>query len=619
MKAKGGYIGKYIDLNLFEMKAEINDLPQESIDKFIGGRGFTSEIQYRELSPGIDPFSPENILVFASGPLTGTLAPSAGRTVIAGKSPLTGILGDSNMGGYFGYQLKSAGFDYIVVRGSAPYPVYLFIDNEEVRVEDARDLWGEGVIRTEDGLQKKHGENVSILSIGQAGENRVRHACVISDALKCAHAAGKTGMGAIMGSKKLKAIVVRGNRRIETAHLERMKQAMISVRAMCDQDPDIPVYSNFGTPILFEWCNGEIATKNWREGWFDRGDQISAHRLNEYRQSTEGCFGCHVRCHQIVQVKSGKYQGRPLKVEFVPLVSFGSNVSNDNLELVIKANELCNDYGMDASEGGAVIAFAMECYERGVISKKDADSIDLTWGNGDAILKLIEKTALREGFGDILAEGVKRASETIGQGSSEWAMQIKGHSLNMMDPRGMRIVGSRIRTSTRGADHLRGQGPKGRSLDALPLKDGISELIFNEHNCAVVDMMGVCKFLYGIFSKDREVMRLKMKEIANLYSAATGIETDVQFLLLAAERVINIERAFGCREGLRKKDDEMPRRFIEEEIPKGPMKGKRYDISNEFIEEYYKQRRWDEEGVPRHQKLEALDLNEICFDLKQNL
>ena len=297
-----------------------------------------------------------------------------------------------------------------------------------------------------------------------------------------------------MGSKMLKAIVVHGDKRIETADLERMNQAMMSMRAICDQEPDIPFYSGSGTPILIEWLNGEIATKNWREGWFDRMDKISAHSLHNYREKKEGCFGCHVKCHQIVQVKSGKYQGRPLKVEFLPLVSFGSNVDNDNLELIIKANELCNDYGIDASEGGGVIAFAMECYERGVLSQKDVDGIDLTWGNGEGVLKLIEKMAWREGFGHILAEGMKRASEIIGQGSAEWAIEIKGHSLNMMDPRGMKIAGSRIRTSTRGADHLRGQGAKGRTLDQLPLGDGVAELIFNEHNCAIVDMMGVCRF-----------------------------------------------------------------------------------------------------------------------------
>lgn len=610
----GGYTGKYLEVDLSRDHVSVRDVDPEFAEMFVGGRGFSSKMQYDELGPGINPLGPENILLVCAGPLCGTPAPGGNRVTIGAKSPLTGILGDAHMGGSFGPTLKSAGYDYLVFRGKADKPELLLIDDDHVELREASELWGKDTFEVGRILGEEFGRGFEHVVIGQGGENLVPFASVISKDMR---AAGRTGMGAVMGSKNLKGVVVRGTKKARVGFESETREVQDYILHLLRSDPFVTeVCSKLGTSYLISRSNekGGLSTKNWRESTFKGAEKISGEAImSKYLVREHSCRGCTLRCSKIVQVPSGEFATEPTKIEYFGICGFGSNLGNDNPEAIIKAYELCNRWGIDVGEAQGVLAFAFECYENDLINKVDTDGIELMWGNNSAIPLLLRKVAFREGFGAVLAKGVRACSGEIGEESEKFAMHIKGLGMDVGDPRVFKTYWSRLRVASRGGDHLRGQGPGGHLLDSMALADGVREVIYNEIFCALADMMGVCKFPYGLYSGTRELFKEKvMNGLTKVFSSIVGRDFSWEDLALKAERVLNIERVVGVREDLGRKDDQFPRRFLEEPVLDGPAKGRVYDISDEWAEEYYNQRGWDSvTGIPKEEKLRELGLEDV--------
>jgi aldehyde:ferredoxin oxidoreductase len=614
VRFSGGYAGKYLEVDLSKGQISVGNVDPEFAETFVGGRGFSSKIQYDELGPGADPLGPENILLVCAGPLCGTPAPGGNRVTIGAKSPLTGILGDSHIGGSFGSALKSAGYDYIVVRGRAEKPQLLVIEDDRVELRDASGLWGKDTFEIRGILDKEFGKGFDHIGIGQGGENLVPFASIVSKEMR---AAGRTGMGAVMGSKNLKAVVVRGTKKARVGFEDETREARDHVLGLLRSDPFVTeVASRLGTSYLISASNqkGALSTKNWRESVFKDAEKISGETImGRYLVREHSCRGCTLRCSKIVQVPSGEFATEPTKIEYFGICGFGSNLGNSNPEAIIKAYELCNRWGIDVGEAQGVLAFAFECYERDLLGKGDTDGIELRWGNSSTIPVLLRKIAFREGFGAVLAKGIRGCSEEVGGGSEKFAMHIKGMGMDVGDARVFKTYWSRLRVASRGGDHLRGQGPGGYLLDSMALADGVREVMYNEAVCALSDMMGVCKFPYGLYSSTRELFKEKITNgLVKVFSSIVGRHYTWDELALKAERVLNVERVVNTRKGLGREDDQFPKRFLEEPVSDGPAKGRVYDISDEWIEEYYRQRGWDlGTGIPTEEKLRELGLEDV--------
>jgi len=620
---KGGYMGKYLVVDLSSKSYEVIPLDPEFADKYVGGRGFTARIEFDELKNIGDPLGPENVLIFAPGPLTGTGYIGGNRITVGGKSPLTGILGDSSVGGWFPIRLKQAGYDYLLIRGKSENPVFLWIDDDTIEFVDASDYWGKDTYETSEFLYDTYGKDTSTFLIGQGGEHCVRFASVISIDYGCApRAAGRTGMGAIMGSKNLKAIAVRGSKRIPVADKDGLKAIIKQTGKTIKEDPQYRLFSDYGTTRFISVLNtvGCLATRNRQDLVFEHADKIDGKALrNTYFVRNEKCPYCFVSCGVVAKVPSGDFATREVKLEFFPLASLGSNVGNSNLGSVVKAKELCDAYGMDIAESGAVIGFAMECYQRGLITKEDTDGLDFSWDNSATLVPLLlEKIAMREGIGDKLAEGVYRFSQHVGKGCEHFALQIKGMSMEVMDPRMMKVYNSRQRIASRGADHLRGQGVGGDVLATKPIPEAMKGLLRNETHCALSSMLGLCNFPDILWSSTREITDEKaINGRITALSAVLGEDIKWSDLAKKAERITNLERSVLVREGITKEDDKLPKRFLEDPVPSGPTKGQVCDISDEFIHEYYSNRGWDlDTGIPTEEKLTELGLDDVVAELK---
>ncbi|MBU7032692.1 MAG: aldehyde ferredoxin oxidoreductase family protein [Theionarchaea archaeon] len=622
-KFKGGYMGKYLVVDLTTRSYEVKSLDPEFAKKYVGGRGFTARIEFDELKHIGDPLGPENVLIFAPGPLTGTGYIGGNRITVGGKSPLTGILGDSSVGGWFPIRLKQAGYDYLLIRGKSDTPVFLWINDDKVEFVDASGYWGKDTYTTSEFLYDTFGKDASALLVGQGGEHGVRFACVISIEYGGApRAAGRTGMGAVMGSKNLKAVIVRGTHKIPVADREKLKEVIKQTRKIILEDPQYRLYSDYGTTRFISVLNtvGCLATRNRQDLVFEHADKIDGKALrDQYFVKNEKCPYCFVNCGVVAQIPSGDFATREVKMEFFPLASLGSNVGNSNLESIVKAKELCDAYGMDIAESGAVIGFAMECYQRGLITKEETDGMDLSWDNSPELVPvLLEKIAMREGYGDRLAEGVYRYSKHVGKGCDHFALQIKGMSMEVMDARMMQVYNSRQRIASRGADHLRGQGVGGDILATQPVPQAMKGLIRNETHCGLSSMLGICNFPDILWSSTREITDEKAinGRMAAL-SAVFGENVSWDDFAKNAERITTLERAVIVREGITKKDDELPKRLLEDPVPSGPTKGQVCTISDEFIEQYYTLRGWDlETGIPTEEKLLEMGLEDVAADLK---
>jgi len=614
-----GYRGQIIVVDLENSIIKKKPLDKQYIEEFLGGRGWAIKYLYDNLEKGIDPLGSENILVVSLGPLTGTLAPSSARYTIAAKSPLTGGIGYANSGGHFAPELAYAGYDAIFIHGRAEAPVYLFIQDDEIEIKNAKHLWGKDTWETEELIRKELSQEFQVLSIGQGGENLVRYAAILNN---LSRAAARTGLGAVMGSKNLKAIAVKGSGSVKVAQPEAFDNFIDQTLQKIYEDPAYPSLSYYGTPFLVDlaYISGGLATRNNQTGIFENYESISAETFDEkFRVKSESCFACPIHCGKYSKVETGKYAGtKGGSPEYETIVCFGSKCGIGDLSVIIKANELANRYGLDTISLGDTIAFVMEAFQKGLLKREDTDGLEVVWGNEEALISLIKKVAFREGFGNDLAEGTKRLSEKIGKESEKFALQIKGMEPPAYDVRTAKAFGLGWATATRGADHLAalpnfellGYAPeKGlewfgskESVDPFSWKGKPQMVYWHENFGAIVDSAEMCK--YTCFS----AYAVKPDDMSNFLIYATGFDFTPEKLMLIGERIYNLERLFNLREGIGKNEDRLPPRFTDEPLPEGPAKGNYVEI-DKMLPEYYKLRQWDyETGLPSISLLRKLNL-----------
>jgi aldehyde:ferredoxin oxidoreductase len=603
------YTGKilYIDLSTGSYRT---DTFQEDFAKaYIGGTGFGVKTLIDNLKPGLDAFDPQNPLIYAVGATAGTMVPgTASKFGVFAKSPATNLLGEAYSTGQFGADLRMAGYDIVVITGKAPKPVYLWIDDDSVQMRNAAHLWGKTTWEAEQLIRDELGDqNVRVSGIGQAGENLVRLACLINDHFR---AAGRTGLGAVMGSKNLKAVAVRGTHDVGVADPGALQEFCKELYTRAE-GPATSKYRGLGTPanLLTLNAQGALPTRNYQSAMFEGIEKVSGEYLNEhFVTKKQGCSACPCRCEHIAEARDeGQFKGAIARVEYETVMAFGPYCGVDDLNAVIKALEYCDTFGVDAIGTGIVIGFAMECYEKGLISKEDTGGLELEFGNGAAMVEMVKKIALREDIGSLLAEGVKRAAEKIGRGSEHFAMHIKGLEMTGYDVRGLKTCALGYAVSRRGADHQR-HGSYGWDLsgkvDRFKAEPGRGKLVMGDEDLyCVIDSMIICKFTRTIWNG--------YEDIAKVYSLVTGIPMTSDEIEKAGERISNLARLFNIREGMTRKDDSLPERVMTDPIPSGVSKGSvttQQDLDI-MLDGYYDARGWTELGVPKESKLEELGLS----------
>jgi len=614
-----GYANALLVVNLTEKKVRRKRLDAEIVRKYIGGAGFCSYYLYHMIKKGIEPLSPKNVLMFATGPFTGTLWPQGSRYTVACKSPLTDGWGEAHSAGFFGPMLKFAGYDGIIITGAAKKPVYMVIDDGNVEIKDAKHLWGKRIKETEEAIRKDEGKEFRVASIGPAGENLVRFAAIMNDLDR---AAARCGVGAVMGAKKLKAIAVHGRKPIEIYDKERYLDGIREFHEKMEKDPLTPGRIKYGTTALVDLMNeiGRFPTYNCRTGYYPEAYKINGDAINaSYLIKPRADFACTQRCARYTQVKEGKYRCISGGPEYETLSALGSRCGNSNLESVLYANYLCNDLGLDTISAGGTISWAMECYELGLIDKKDTGGIDLKWGNHEEICRLLEMIAYRKGFGDLLAEGSYRAAQKIGRGTERYVMHVKKMEIAGQDGRAQKSMGLAMTVAPRGADHLYafpvldeagfvekikevyGEQYLPEIADRLSPKYKGYMVFVNENFSTLVESLGACK--YGTMVPPA----LYYPEIMLGLKLTTGLEFSRAELERIGERIVNLNRLFNIREGFSRKDDVLPERFTKEPMPDGAAKGQIVEIE-EMLADYYALRKWDENGVPTKEKIQELGL-----------
>ncbi|TRO57550.1 aldehyde ferredoxin oxidoreductase [Candidatus Bathyarchaeota archaeon] len=611
-----GYSGKLLRVDLSTSEVNEENLDPEILRKFIGGEGIASTILYREVGSNTDPLGPENRLILMTGAFVGTTVPCGIKTTVVSKSPLTGIYGESVFSAPLGVSLKNAGFDGIIIQGSAKNPVYLLIDQNKIQIKDASHFWGEETFDTVDAIRSElNDQRASIVTIGPAGEKLVKLASIIADDSR---AAGRCGLGAVMGSKKLKAIVCTATGKVNVSNQEKLNE--IKKEAVTIALPNTKAFREHGTAtglIVFEQ-NGNLPIKNWTSGSFPEAENITGTMMTEkILTACYPCMTCPISCGRKVKVESGLYSMEGSGPEYETMAALGSLCLNDNLESIAKANDICNRLGIDTISSGQAIAFAMECYEKGLI--ENTGSVDMNWGNPDAVVRMCELIGNREGLGAILGEGVRNASQIIGKRSEKFAMHVKGLEFPEHNPRRFKSMGLAYATSNVGANHNRGSPmlvERGLLSPELPWKEPVDGFSINDKGritkvyqdlCCVVDSLGICKFMvfWG---------KMPLKLLVDYYNAITGWQINFDDLMKAGERIWNVQRAFNIKMGITKKDDTLPERFLKESVTEGPAKGQIVEL-DKMLEDYYGERGLDEEGKPGKQVLLDLGLEWISKDL----
>ncbi|MHA1593467.1 MAG: aldehyde ferredoxin oxidoreductase family protein [Candidatus Baldrarchaeia archaeon] len=587
-----GWTGRALLVDLSTGITKRIELEREVLLKFMGGRGLGAKIVYDGVDPRTDPFHRDNILVFAVGPLTATKVYTSGRYCVVSKSPLTGGLFYSSSGGFFGASLKKAGYDAIIIRGRASDSVYLYIDDEEVKLEKASHLWGKGTKEVREILKRDLGREFRVVCIGPAGENLVRYACIVND---ISNAAGRGGLGAVMGSKNLKAIAVRGSRKVRVADPDALNDLMEKAKIRVIWNPILDkALAYYGTSSLVNIINehGMLPTRNFQLGYFEEADAISGETLRErIFVKRASCYNCPVACKRITRTKSMGGEGP----EYETIGSLGSMLMIGDIEKVAEINYLCNDLGLDTISTGVTIACAMELSERGVIDEK------IEWGDAEKVKELVGKIAAREGIGNELAEGSKRFAEKYGM--SECAMHVKGLELAMYDPRGAFGQALSYATSNRGGCHLNAYMIAVEVLGVPYLMDRFSPtgkppiVVYLQNLAAAIDSMVLCKFM--AFEFDDEMF-------ANFLSAVTGENYTQETVVKTGERIWNLERVFNIRAGIEPSQDTLPSRLLSP-LQNGPCKGKVPPL-RQMLQEYYYVRGWREDGIPTAEKLKELGI-----------
>jgi aldehyde:ferredoxin oxidoreductase len=619
----------YIDLSTGEI--ETGPIPIEIRNLYLGGRGLDMYLLYNHLEPGIDPLGPDNVLTVSAGLLVGTLASASSRTHIGAKSPLTGFLGSSNMGGFFAPELRFAGFDHLVIKGKAESPVYLWIHDGEIEIRDASDVWGENVFDTQELIKDELGDpEVKALCIGIAGENLVRFANVMTG---MKDAAGRSGMGAVMGSKNLKAIAVRGTMSVDIRFPEEALEYNHQLLEHIGSTKFAQIMQKWGTMFIYGVTNttGLVRNRNFQSNQ-QVGGNIECEHIEEYSLGTEGCYGCIIHCRHKYLIKDGPYAGTYAEgPEYTSQGAFGMEVGCNNFRTVLVGNHLVNKYGLDTLEVGSMIAWAMELYEKGILTEEDTDGLKLEWGNDEAVLEMITRIAERKGLGDILAEGPLRAVEKIGQDSLKYLIHVKGMSNLHSDERPTPSLALGIATGSRGSDHLRSRpaidlyhlpehllrkiygGPKpydGPLTSDYTSYEGKPRMVqWQEMMYEAIDCAGICKY-HTIFLSPNLIA---FEELSKLIHYNTGLEFTTEEIWDIADRAYTIERLFNIREGLTRADDWLVDRYFDEPTPLGlpVVRGRSLDRDKfrQMIDEYYELHGWDEDGVPRPETLEKLGLD----------
>jgi aldehyde:ferredoxin oxidoreductase len=598
-----GWIGKVLRVNLSTGKVSTEALDPDLAKDYIGARGLGTKIMTDEVDPKVDPLSPENKLIFVPGPLTGTFAPSAGRYTVVTKGALTGAIASANSGGTWGPALKFAGYDAVIIEGAAPKPVYLWIKNAKVEILDASHLWGKDVPETSDAIRAETDDDAKIACIGPAGENRVLFACIMNDLHR---AAGRSGVGAVMGSKNLKAIAVVGTGAVTCADPKAFESAVVKARDKIHKHPvggaGLRLY---GTDVLTNILNqiGGYPTKNYQDGHFPTADKLGGETLAAtLLQRPKGCFSCIISCGRVTKVTNPKYAGEGEGPEYETSWGFGGDCCIDDLDAVTKANYLCNEYGMDAISMAVTVACAMELYEMGLITKEDTGGIALEWGNAEAMVEVTRLTGIGEGFGKKLALGSYRLAESCGH--PELSMTVKKQEIPAYDARAVQGIGLNFATANCGAAHVRGYtiapevlgNPVKVDKDTIEGKPAL--VILFQNLTAALDATGACLFTtFGIGAD----------ELAEMLGAVTGVGYTSEDFMKCGDRIWNLERQWNLNAGLTANDDTLPPRLLKEPIKTGASKGKLSRLP-EMLPEYYELRGWDKNGVPTASKLGELGL-----------
>jgi aldehyde:ferredoxin oxidoreductase len=617
-------MGRILRVNLNEGKVIEEPIHEGWAVKYIGGSGLASRYLYDLLPVGTDPFGPENPLIFMTGPLTGTASPSASRYSVVAKSPQTGIWGHANSGGSFGPVLKWSGFDGIIFEGISPEPVLLKIVDGKAELRDATHLWGLSVPETDDQINNESNDKFTVAAIGPGGENLVRYAAIMNNKHR---AAGRCGLGAVMGSKRLKAIACSGNAPIALANSQDFKVQNRKQYDLLNESLMKVAFDTFGTTMVSDLVNvrGGYPTRNWQEGVFDQIDEVNAEALSD-KVLIEGvnCFACPVTCGRKSEIREGKWKGRSGEgPEYETTNTFGAMCGVSDMNAITMANYLCNEYGLDTISAGSSVAFVMECFERGILTKEMTGGLEIRFGDTDLIVELVELIAKREGVGDLLAEGTKGMAEKLGQDSEHFAMHVKGLELPAYDPRAAKICGLAYVTANRGGDHMSAyiEGPTFVDLPFLLIEDSSVKdpLVANPDEAKVVidlenalsmfDALGGCKFM-GIL--------VTAEEYSEIISSATGWDHSVEDFRRSGERLYNLGRALCNLEGVRREDDALPPRLMKDALPGGPAEGMVIDRGTiEMMKDaYYQMRGWDvRTGIPTKEKLKALELDFLIDDL----
>jgi aldehyde:ferredoxin oxidoreductase len=614
MEEKGllGYAGKVLHVNLNTGKTRVEPLKEDYAKKYIGGIGLGMRLWLENTEAGVDPLSPENTLVLALGPIAGTMFPTAGNGhAFVAKSPETLGVGEAVAHGTFGAELKRAGYDAVALHGKADKPVYLWIDDDSVQMLDAAHLMGKSPSETEEAIKEELGDYyIRIASIGLAGEKLSRIACIINEKTR---AAGRTGLGAVMGSKNIKAIAVRGTHDIVPAKPDEFMDMVKEFHERM-KGPATQKYRTLGTPenVLVHNALYCMPTRNYNNAHFEEAEKVSGEVLNEkFVAKIIGCSSCAMRCEHEVVVPEGPYKGTMTRMEYETLWALGPYCGIGRLDTIIKGMELCNYYGMDAIGAGVVVGFAMDCYENGILSQKDFDGLEAQFGNSEALLLILEKMGKREGIGDVLADGVRIAGQKIDKGAEKLAQHIKGLEVTGYDLRCLKTAALGFAVSFRGADHNRHGAyafdVKGK-VDRLKAERGRGKMVRDmEDTYALIDSLIICKFSRGTYYKELE-------DMAKLYNLVTGIEMSAEELKRSGERINTIGRLINIREGFGRKDDTLPWKVMHMPIPdEGPVKGA--FVSQEeldlLLDDYYESRGWNVDGVPTVEKLKELGMDDL--------
>lgn len=608
-----GYMGKLLRVNLTNRTIKEEPLDFDLARAYIGGAGYGTRIIHDEVPPDADPLGPANKLVFMTGPMTATIVPTTARFEVCTKSPLTNIWLDASSSGWWGRAFKLTGYDGLIVEGCADRPVYLWIQDDQAELRDASSLWGLDATQTQAEIRAQLGDSkVRVACIGQAGERLVPMASIMNDD---GRAAGRGGAGAVMGSKKLKAVAVRGKKRTPVAAEPQLRQAVKDLVAVLAAHPLVTSLSSWGTAYSMHtgWAPGDVPIKNWRKGlWREGCMALSGARMAQsILVPHEACQGCSIRCARWIRINDGPFATEGPGPEYETLAAFGTLLMNDNLEAVCWVNDLCNRYGIDTISAGSAIAFAMEAYEKGVITKADV-GCDLTWGNVDAIIEMTKQIGEARGLGALLGRGVRRAAAELGKGTEAYAVHVKGMEVPMHDPRAYFSMAATYATGPRGACHLHGlsyafeqgvilpeggityrQGRfdrKGKGLAAKVMQDMASVL----NSCVL------CMF---------SAAGMGLWHLAAFLQMVTGEHWTADEVSKAGERISNLQRVYNLKCGATRSDDKLPPRLLEP-TDEGGHAGKVPDLAFQLAE-YYQVRGWDEDGRPTPAKLAELGLTEV--------